>query len=137
MSFSAYKSFSCNDLTGVINFGWYALCECILTDHTPSYVLHRWCGLDIKPRSEITAKRKKAPVEYVEVDVAKLRRIKEERFLSFSTLAEMAGTSMYPFGRILRNNGGRVCAQSLRNLEERLLLKEGSLELRNDKPDAC
>ena len=66
---------------------------------------------------------------YVHVDVVKLRRLKEEQKISFSAMAKMAGTSLYPFWKLFRNNEGRILEGSLRMLEEKMHLKRGELEL--------
>lgn len=124
---SVYQSFNCQNPSGITpNIGWYALCECVLTDHTPCDVLYRWCGLEkkSKPSGRASVTRR-----YVHVDVVKLRRLKEEQKISFSAMAKMAGTSLYPFWKLFRNNEGRILEGSLRMLEEKMHLKRGELEL--------
>ena len=38
----------------VINLGWYALAECILTEHKTQHVLSKWCGIrDDKESTDI------------------------------------------------------------------------------------
>lgn len=122
-----YQDHGCRNVSGIaFNPGWYALCECILTSHTPCDVLHRWCGLEKKPK---TVGKPAVTRRYVPVDVSKLRSLREEKHLSYSALAKMAGTSLYPFWKLFRNNEGRMLEESLRLLENRLELKKGELEL--------
>ena len=136
MSIQAYRSYSSNNVSGVVfNPGWYALCECILTRRSPCDVLYRWCGLEKKKLVERFPKKAR---KYVAVDVERLRAVKEQRFLSYSDLAGMAGTSSYPFWKMLcKENAGKLPEGSLRKLEKSLRLEEGDLELRNDTAEAC
>lgn len=41
-----YQQYSSQNPAGiVINLGWYALAECILTEHKTQHVLSKWCGI--------------------------------------------------------------------------------------------
>ena len=133
MSIPAYRSYSCSNVSGIVfNPGWYALCECILTSRSSCDVLYRWCGLE--KMKQVSKKENK----YVDVDVDKLRAVKEQRFLSYNNLADMAGTSPYPFWKMLcKGIGRKMPAAALRKLEKSLRLEEGELELRNDTGKAC
>lgn len=122
-----YRNYGCRNVSGItLNLGYYALCECILTRHTPCEALYRWCGLEKRPKA---VAKSPAARRYIHVDVAKLRCIRDKRHLSYSALAEMAGTSLFPFWKLFRNNEGRMLEGSLRALEEKLQLKTGELEL--------
>ena len=124
-----YRNYGCRNVSGItLNLGYYALCECILTRHTPCDALYRWCGLEKKSKAKAVTKSPAAR-RYIHVDVAKLRGIRDKRHLSYSALAEMAGTSLFPFWKLFRNNEGRMLEGSLRALEERLDLERGELEL--------
>lgn len=136
MSIMAYQSYSCSNVSGIVlNPGYYALCECIVTGRSSCDVLYRWCGLEKRKMGKSFTKKTR---EYVVVNVDRLRQVKEQRFLSYNDLAGMAGTSPYPFWKMLcRNNSGKMWPGFLRLLEQKLHLKTGELELRNDTAKAC
>ena len=51
-----YRQYGNQNPAGIIiNLGWYALAECILTEHKTQHVLSKWCGI----RDEIYLDKRK------------------------------------------------------------------------------
>lgn len=129
MRLYAMVNYGCSNPSGIIvNLGYYALCECLVTKHTPTDTLYRWCGVEKKARRH-------GKSALIPVDVEKLGRIRKNRGLAYRDLAEMTGTSLFMFYRLfkLQKNGnapGKLRADIVRILEEKLCLEEGELEFK-------
>lgn len=129
MRLYAIENYGCTNPSGiVINLGYYALCECLLTKHTPNDTLYRWCGVEKKARRQ-------GKSALILVDVEKLGQIKKIRGLAYRDLAEMTGTSLFIFYRLFKskkagNAAGKLRADIVRILEEKLCLEKGELEFR-------
>ncbi len=58
MSIMVYRSFCYRNVSGVVlNPGYYALCECIVTGRSSCDVLYRWCGLEKRRWKKTLPKR--------------------------------------------------------------------------------
>ena len=75
---SVYRTYTSNNPSGVvINPGWYALAECIISGTYPSEALLRWCGLQFdksKPRKPRKPRRYVKPDKSVHDKVIEIYR---------------------------------------------------------------
>ena len=117
-----YRTFTSNNPSGIqINLGYYALAECILKGTWASVALSRWCDLKNDTEKERHYKGK------VTLNVAKLKRIYRDRFLTYTYLSEITGKSRTFFIRMLNGNHRYYPAELVEMLEEGLGLERGEL----------
>ena len=91
-----------------INYGYYALAECILKGTYPAGALLRWCGLWMdasKPRKPYTKRKYVAPDKNVDQKVLELYRSNSD--LKNKDIAKMVGRSNTYVSRVLKGIGVR------------------------------
>lgn len=96
-----------NNPTGFsVNYGYYALAECILKKTLPSEALLRWCGLrydPLKPRT-YTPRKKFVPYD-PELKLKVVEIYKENPLLTNKEIAEIIGRSNTFVSRVLNGIG--------------------------------
>ena len=100
-----------NNPTGiVINYGYYALAECILKGTYPADALLRWCGLWLdasKPRKKYA--RRKYVAANKEVDKKVIELYKSNPHLKNKDIAKIVGRSNTFVSRKLAQIGVKRC----------------------------
>ena len=117
-----------------INLGYYALAECILTDHHSGETLYRWCRLRETPKNApkenfTPAKRRK--IVRIIADRKKLLKLLMFNGLAYKDMCDIIGASTYVFYRMMKEVP--VDSIYLERIEEAFNLKKGELIKENTK----
>lgn len=122
--FKVYRQFGNSNPAGIeINLGYYALLECIVTNHHSKKVLQRWCGITEKIVGRKYGGRSK-------LDIQKLKQIMHDRFLTPQVISEYAGCSRQKISTMLSGNHYFQPQELIDRIEAGIGLEKGSLILK-------
>ena len=110
-----YRTYTSNNPSGVIiNPGWYALAEAIMTEHRIYDIMRKWCNVvdslpDALPKAEKTVKRKKR--KYKRVAPTKTQQIiklyRQNKKMKNIEIAKIVGCTQEMVGIALHRIGVR------------------------------
>lgn len=117
-----YRAYVGNNPGGIeINLGYYALAECILTNHDPGKVLLRWCNVGFDSAKDRRFRNT------VIMDIDRLKEIVKTRFLTYQYIADITGHKRHTIASMFVQKHTHYPKEFVSLLEEELGLKPGEL----------